>query len=201
MGEKKPKYRNKKTEVNGILFDSKAESEYYVHLMELKTIGVVKEFTLQPKYEVLPAFHGQKAVHYIADFRIEYNNGSVYIVDIKGHETAEFKIKRKMYEYLRFGNINPPPPLLVISNDPKYGWIELDKLKEIKSGKAKRPPVEWGAWIKANRKAAGIYAKDLAEALGVSEQTVNGWEQGRRKPRSGAAKRLTEYFKSKPPGY
>jgi DNA-binding transcriptional regulator YiaG len=197
MDDKQPKYRNKKTEVNGILFDSKAESEYYVYLMRLEAIGLVKKFTLQPKYEILPAFHGQKAVHYIADFQVDYSNGETYIIDVKGHETAEFKIKRKMYEYLRFGNINPPPPLKVIANDPKHGWIELDELR----GKVKRPPVEWGAWIKASRKAAGILAKDLAEALGVSEQTVNGWEQGRRKPRSGAAKRLTEYFNSKPPGY
>jgi DNA-binding transcriptional regulator YiaG len=39
--------------------------------------------------------------------------------------------------------------------------------------------MDYAAGIKAARSKLGLTAAQLAERLGVSERTVNGWEQGR----------------------
>lgn len=44
------KYKNKKTIVDGIKFDSEMESHYYIYLKQLKEIGEVIDFILQPTY-------------------------------------------------------------------------------------------------------------------------------------------------------
>lgn len=96
------KYNNKKTKVNGITFDSKAEAAYYEQLLEQKKAGEIKDFELQPKFLLQPALrkNGQtfRAIHYIADFKVINNDGSVAIIDVKGVETEAFKIKRKLFE-------------------------------------------------------------------------------------------------------
>lgn len=38
--------------VDGIKFDSAKEADYYCELKMLKMVGVVKDFVLQPKYEL-----------------------------------------------------------------------------------------------------------------------------------------------------
>lgn len=111
---KKHKYNAKKTEIDGITFDSQKEADYYCQLKLLKKSGKIKDFALQPKYELQPAFEkdGKKfrPITYIADFLITYNDGSTEIVDIKGIETKDFRLKKKMFEY-RFPDLK-----LTISN-------------------------------------------------------------------------------------
>lgn len=101
--KKKSKYNNVKTEVDGIKFDSKKEAEYYCQLKLLKQAGEIKDFGLQPKYELQPSFKKNGTTHrsitYIADFVIDNNDGTTDIVDIKGVETQVFKIKKKLFEY------------------------------------------------------------------------------------------------------
>lgn len=100
----KSKYRNQKTIVDGINFDSKKEAEYYLQLKLLKAAGEIKDFGIQPKYELQPKFSkngvNHRAITYIADFIIENNDGTTDIVDIKGVETEVFKIKKKLFEYM-----------------------------------------------------------------------------------------------------
>ena len=101
---KKSKYNNQKTMVDGIKFDSKKEAEYYCQLKLLKQAGEIKDYRLQPRYELQPAFkkNGKKyrAITYIADFAIINNDGTTEVVDIKGVETQVFKIKKKLFEYM-----------------------------------------------------------------------------------------------------
>lgn len=103
MTKKKGKYHNKKTEVDGILFDSKAEARYYQELKLRKLAGDVKSFTCQPRYELLPGFSkgGNKIrpMAYIADFEIIHNDGSLEVIDVKGKETEAFKLKRKLFDF------------------------------------------------------------------------------------------------------
>lgn len=40
--------------------------------------------------------------------------------------------------------------------------------------------MDYGPGIKAARATLGLTAAQLAETCGVSERTMNGWEQGRR---------------------
>ena len=46
------KYNNKKTEIDGILFDSKKEASRYLMLKQMQIDGSIKDLSLQPKYIV-----------------------------------------------------------------------------------------------------------------------------------------------------
>ena len=96
------KYGAKKTTVNGITFDSGAEARYYKKLLEQKRAGEIKDFDLQPKFLLQPAFKKNsktiRSINYIADFKVYHLDGSISIVDVKGVETETFNIKRKLFE-------------------------------------------------------------------------------------------------------
>ena len=129
------KYNNKKTIVDGITFDSKDESLYYQALKNMKANGLIKDFELQPKYLLQEAFvkNGKRyrPINYIADFKVINNDGSFYIVDIKGILTTEFKIKMKLFNYKY-----PDIELKLVSRSVKfgdeYGFINYYKLQEIR---------------------------------------------------------------------
>lgn len=88
----KNKYGAVKTTVNGITFDSKAEAAFYSYLLPLQKIGRIEKIELQHTY-VLHA-----GIKYRADFVITMPGGLQRYIDVKGHETAEFKLKRKLFE-------------------------------------------------------------------------------------------------------
>ncbi|MGL5327892.1 MAG: DUF1064 domain-containing protein [Peptostreptococcaceae bacterium] len=99
------KYGAKKTEIDGLKFDSKVEGKFYEHLKQLKENGDVLEFECQPKYLLQEAFkhHGKtiRKIEYIADFRVVYANGEEWVYDIKGMKPlADNIIKVKMLKYL-----------------------------------------------------------------------------------------------------
>ena len=97
------KYNNKKTIVDGIKFDSEMESHYYIYLKQLKEIGEVVDFVLQPTYLLQEGFNlnGKRIrpITYKADFKVIYKDGHEEVIDVKGKLTEEFKIKRKMLLY------------------------------------------------------------------------------------------------------
>ena len=129
------KYNNKKTVIDGITFDSKDESLYYEALKNMKAKGLIKEFRLQPKFILQEAFvkndKKYRAITYIADFRVINNDGSAYIVDVKGMLTTEFKIKMKLFNYKY-----PDIELRLISRSIKfgdeYGFIDYYELQDIR---------------------------------------------------------------------
>lgn len=89
--------------MGGVQFDSKAEAMYYLNVLAMKRDGTIADFELQPTFNLQPAFRKNgvthRAINYIADFKLIYPDGRVEIIDVKGHETKEFKIKRKLFEY------------------------------------------------------------------------------------------------------
>ena len=95
------KYRARKTTVDGIAFDSKGEANRYGELRMLERAGVISDLQLQPVFILQDAFTDSqgkrwRAISYKADF--QYTEGGKSIVeDFKGFETAEFKLKRKMF--------------------------------------------------------------------------------------------------------
>lgn len=128
------KYNSKKVEIDGIKFDSKLEAEYYEYLKLLKQSNGIKNFILQPKYKLLDRFEkdGKKyrEMNYIADFEVLHNDDGREIIDVKGFETADFKIKRKLFD-----NKYPDLLLTLITKAPKKyggGWILLDELKKLR---------------------------------------------------------------------
>lgn len=103
---KKSKYSNRKTEVDGIRFDSQKEADYYCQLKLLKQAGEIKDFGMQQRYELLPTFKKNgmtfRSVTYVADFVIVNNDGTTEVVDVKASKnfkTDVYKIKRKLFEH------------------------------------------------------------------------------------------------------
>jgi len=87
------KYRNKKTKVDGIVFDSQKEASRYLDLKMLEVLGEIKNLELQPKYEFV--LNGQKICTYRADFR--YIEGEKIVVeDVKGFKTSMYNLKARM---------------------------------------------------------------------------------------------------------
>lgn len=99
---KKSKYGNRKTVVDGITFDSKAESIYYKQVKWLLENKQIKSFKLQPCYRLEDGFekNGKKhrPIDYVADFEIHKLDGSIEVIDVKGALTDVFRIKRKLFD-------------------------------------------------------------------------------------------------------
>lgn len=94
------KYGNKKTEVDGILFDSKKEAERYRHLKTLENLGEIRGLERQKRFVLIKGERwsdGKKHrdTVYIADFC--YLQGAKLVVeDVKGFRTPVYRIKREL---------------------------------------------------------------------------------------------------------
>lgn len=101
VSPKRHKYNAQPTIIDGIRFDSKKEARRYVELNQMQAQGLIHDLALQPRFELLEAFTDKtgkrhRAINYTADF--EYREGdNIVIEDVKGVETAVFKIKRKLF--------------------------------------------------------------------------------------------------------
>lgn len=94
------KYHNKKTTIDGILFASKKEGNYYTKLKLMQNAGIIWSLELQKKY-ILQAsftFNGKKIreISYYADFVYEDKDG-LHVVDTKGYRTDTYKLKKKLF--------------------------------------------------------------------------------------------------------
>ena len=114
------KYNAKKVEIDGIVFDSRAEGRFYEHLLDLMHDGVVESFEMQRPYTLLDKFPHPKtgktirAIKYVPDFEVIYTDGRVEVVDIKGFmKNPVFLLKAKLFMF-RY-----QVPLLVVKYDSK----------------------------------------------------------------------------------
>ena len=90
----KSKYRNVKTCVDGIRFDSKREAEYYAMLKLRKYAGEIVSFELQKPFPII--VNGIKICTYKADF-VEYDkDGNRTVIDVKGFKTPVYNLKKKL---------------------------------------------------------------------------------------------------------
>lgn len=93
------KYGAKKTVVDGITFDSKAEANRYAALKIQQHAGVISRLELQPQFKC--AVNGRHICTYKADFRYFCNARQRLVTeDVKGVETRDFKLKKKLVEAL-----------------------------------------------------------------------------------------------------
>lgn len=87
------KYRNIRTLVDGVLFDSQKEARRYSELKLLERAGKITGLILQPKYPIV--VNGVKVCTYVADFF--YNAQGVDVVeDVKGMKTPIYNLKKKL---------------------------------------------------------------------------------------------------------
>jgi hypothetical protein len=94
---KKAKYRNKKTRVDGILFDSQKEANRYIELKLLLAAGEIISFCRQPEFILVEGNETELAVTYSADFIVFYPDGHAEVEDTKGYEPAEWDRTYKMF--------------------------------------------------------------------------------------------------------
>jgi hypothetical protein len=90
------KYNNKKTEVDGIVFDSRKEANRYLDLKFLQAAGEIQDLILQPAFDLI--VQGGKVIgKYYADFK--YREGvKVIVEDVKGVKTDVYRLKKKIVE-------------------------------------------------------------------------------------------------------
>lgn len=92
--DKPSKYRNKKTEVDGIIFDSKKEAARYQELSLLQQAGEIRGLILQPKFDI--TVQHTKVCTYKADFEYVDNDGALVVEDAKGIKTPVYRLKKKL---------------------------------------------------------------------------------------------------------
>jgi hypothetical protein len=122
------KYKNKKTERHGVVFDSIMEADYYEYLLLQKEKGIVAHIERQPVYLLQPAFKKKgrtiRKIEYKSDFFVVYEQGSSEVIDVKGVSTALFKLKAKLFDYY-FPDLD-----LKIVTKHRGQWVEMKSLKK-----------------------------------------------------------------------
>lgn len=121
---KPAKYRNKKTVVDGITFDSKREAERWLQLRALQASGAIFELRRQVRYEYMlvalkssislpdsiddiPRVQAGRVRSYVADF-VYWTDDGMVVEDVKPetkpgkkpYRTKEYKAKKKIVEAL-----------------------------------------------------------------------------------------------------
>jgi len=95
--KRRSKYNARKTWVDGICFDSAKEAGYYSSLKLLHRCGELDGFLYHGKMVVAEGKDmEQRAALYEPDFVLLYPDGHYEVVDVKGMETREFKLKIKV---------------------------------------------------------------------------------------------------------
>jgi hypothetical protein len=87
------KYRNVKTRIGSLLFDSKKEAARYSELALLERAGQISELKLQPTF--LIEVNGHKVCKYRADYAYR-QDGEQVVEDVKGIRTSTYRLKAKL---------------------------------------------------------------------------------------------------------
>ena len=98
------KYGARKIEIDGHVFPSKRESEYYLLYKDMLKRGEIAKLELQPKFTLIPSFKGkdgktERSVCYTADFRLTFPDGRQRVVEVKGYKTRDYVLRRKMFKW------------------------------------------------------------------------------------------------------
>lgn len=92
---KRSKFGARKTVVDGITFDSKAEAKRWGELQLAVRAGAISELERQVRYDF--AHNGVRIGFYKADFRYRVREtNSVVVEDVKGFRTDVFALKAKL---------------------------------------------------------------------------------------------------------
>jgi hypothetical protein len=124
------KYGNKRITAHGREWDSKAELDFYEHLLQLHR---AEDITIQPEFVLQDKQAGLREISYIADFQV-----GALVFDVKGFQTSDSKLKVKMfkarYPVLSLSLVNKCP----LKYQSIYGkWIDIGVLNKLRSA-AKR---------------------------------------------------------------
>ena len=91
---RKSKYRSVKTTVNGITFHSKKEAKKYGELKMLLLAEELVKLELQVPFKII---HNDILIcTYFADFVTYDKKGVRHVLDSKGFQTPEYRLKKKL---------------------------------------------------------------------------------------------------------
>lgn len=94
---KQHKYGAKRTEVDGILFDSKKEAERYRQLKILERCGQIRNLQRQPEFPL--TVNSIKIGVWRGDFSyFDFRKGEAVVEDVKGVKTPLYKWKKAHFE-------------------------------------------------------------------------------------------------------
>ena len=99
----KNKYLNKKTIIDNIKFDSKAEAKRYNELKLLLKAGEITQLEIHPRFTLLENGknkhdQGYGKITYIADFMyINTNDRVITAEDVKGVKTQTYSVKKRLF--------------------------------------------------------------------------------------------------------
>lgn len=96
------KYRNRKTTVDGVTYDSAKEARRGAELRLMERAGLISDLCAQVRYTLIPAQKRdgkvvERAATYIADF-VYKQNGETVVEDVKSPATRTdlYKLKKKL---------------------------------------------------------------------------------------------------------
>lgn len=99
-GRRRSKYNARRTVYNGVTYDSRREAEVAAELDMLRRASDPKRCVIDVQRQVrIPlVVNGQKICTHVLDFLVTYADGRKELVEVKGYETAVWKLKRKLLE-------------------------------------------------------------------------------------------------------
>jgi hypothetical protein len=92
------KYNAVKQTYNGYNYDSKLEARQAADLDLMKAGKAIKDWERQFVVEV--TYNDKTLLRHKVDFRVHENDGSYTLLETKGIETPEWKLKRKILEIM-----------------------------------------------------------------------------------------------------
>lgn len=135
---------------DGIVFDSQMEMKYYrdVILPRWRS-GIIHQYELQKKYILQPGFYRDgkyvQPIIYVADFYVEYSDGTSEVIDTKGFSDSVARMKRKMfwhthpdkaYRWICYSKID--------GNDENGGWCDYTYVQEQRKKRKKERALKNG---------------------------------------------------------
>jgi hypothetical protein len=103
---RRPKYLNRKTVVDGVAFDSRAEARRWHELQLLMRAGEIRALRRQVSFELVPGVRllgsprATPAVRYVADFVYTDADGNTVVEDVKGLPTPVYRLKRHLMKHV-----------------------------------------------------------------------------------------------------
>ena len=115
------KFGNHSKIYNGRSYDSKLEAAHAQELDLLLRAGEIKEVI--PQYRVDLCSYGKHICNYYVDFKVINKDGSIEYHEVKGMETPDFIIKKKLFE----AQLNATEP------DSKYLILKQNSISYLKT--------------------------------------------------------------------
>ena len=93
MSEQRPKYGNRKTEMDGYVFDSGAEARRYEELKLLMRAETISRLEIHPEFEIV--VNQRRICNYFADFQYyDFEARQFVVEDVKGVRTSTYRLKK-----------------------------------------------------------------------------------------------------------